>query len=607
MAAKYLVKVKEHKVKKGDTIDSIAKENDMTWQELAKFNWGTDIPNKINVFLRDIVGCHVLTNDLKYLRFWGDEKNLGFGTGFLWIPEDLSLTFASNKEHHIDVKTINLLNIEEPECIVEFRPHADWKGEKYGFDWNRIGDTDVGTAIKDYKFKDFVGKHPDNDYNVTCVPDSTLYISLKDSEYAPNSISIPDGLKIANDREECYVPWLSFYPVPSAKKLSNGEAHPLAGKIPEAELKLHIEITVPPKNLQIEFDSKFFEISGDGGTVESPPKGSKDESLGKKYYVISKKGATGLGTPRKENITIKCVKKNNKIVEIDTEKLIKVMTLHKISIEDKNNTGTLIISKPNKFEDKKLVGMLKVMPNIKKDRRIKKFLFVNVITDLSVRGTNPQPGLKDVSLEDKELTLSKFCHHALIDPVVEYVTLDITSDLAVRTAFNNAYIDSASGELLAFYKKDKSLTPPTNTHEPTGFTVLHKFLNNELRNQEGSTYDTDYIKMFFLADPINRVNVDGSLTGLNGLSYGSTIVLLVPGIPDSTPAHEAFHSLGLAHTWESKPKYANAEYTYEYKKTENIMDYTHHRPSNGSEGSKQRWYTYHWQWEKMQDKADTEP
>ena len=86
MAAKYLVKVKEHKVKKGDTIDSIAKENDMTWQELAKFNWGTDIPNKINIFLRDIVGCHVLTDDLKNFRFWGDEKNLGFGTGFLWIP-----------------------------------------------------------------------------------------------------------------------------------------------------------------------------------------------------------------------------------------------------------------------------------------------------------------------------------------------------------------------------------------------------------------------------------------------------------------------------------------------------------------------------------------
>jgi len=606
MAAKYLVKVKEHKVKKGDTIDSIAKENDMTWQELAKFNWGTDIPNKINIFLRDIVGCHVLTDDLKNFRFWGDEKNLGFGTGFLWVPEDLSLTFASNTKHHINVKTINSLNIEKPECIVEFRPHPEWKGDKYGFDWNRIGDTDVGTAIKDYKFKDFVGKHPDNDYNVTCVPDSTLYISLKDSEYAPNSISIPDGLKIANDREECYVPWLSFYPVPSAKKLSNGEAHPLAGKIPEAELKLHIEITVPPKNLQIEFDSKFFEISGDGGTVESPPKGSKDEGLGKKYYVISKKGATGLGTPRKENITIKCVKKNNKIVEIDTEKLIKVMTLHKISIEDKNNTGTLIISKPNKFEDKKLVGKLKVMPNIKKNRRIKKFLFVNVKTDLSVMGTNTKSGLRNVSIKDKEVVLSKFCHHALIDPVVEYVTLDITSDSDVREAFNNAYVDMDSGELLAYYEA-VSYDPYTkNPLEPDGFTDLNMFLDDKLSSQEGNKYDADYLKMFFLAEPVNCVEVGGDLSGLNGYSQGS-IVVVVPNIPDSTPTHEAFHSLGLAHTFESKPDYANAKYSYEYKKTENIMDYTHHRPSDGSEGSEKRWYTYHWQWKIMQSKADTEP
>jgi hypothetical protein len=49
--------VEEHKVRTGESIKSLAEQNGMTWQELARFNWDTDVPDEINEKLRDEVGC----------------------------------------------------------------------------------------------------------------------------------------------------------------------------------------------------------------------------------------------------------------------------------------------------------------------------------------------------------------------------------------------------------------------------------------------------------------------------------------------------------------------------------------------------------------------
>jgi hypothetical protein len=35
----------------------------MSWQELARFNWGTDDPREVNHHLRDDVGCWMKTAD----------------------------------------------------------------------------------------------------------------------------------------------------------------------------------------------------------------------------------------------------------------------------------------------------------------------------------------------------------------------------------------------------------------------------------------------------------------------------------------------------------------------------------------------------------------
>ena len=49
--------IESHKVKTGESIESLATQAGMTWQQLARFNWDTDVPDKINEHLRDDVGC----------------------------------------------------------------------------------------------------------------------------------------------------------------------------------------------------------------------------------------------------------------------------------------------------------------------------------------------------------------------------------------------------------------------------------------------------------------------------------------------------------------------------------------------------------------------
>ncbi len=54
----------EYTPQDGDTLQKIALReteagNKLTWQELAKFNWGTDKTDEVNEFLRDELGCYV--------------------------------------------------------------------------------------------------------------------------------------------------------------------------------------------------------------------------------------------------------------------------------------------------------------------------------------------------------------------------------------------------------------------------------------------------------------------------------------------------------------------------------------------------------------------
>ncbi len=79
----YLVKAREYKVQDGDSLDNIAVKAGLTWQELAKFNWGTDKPREVNKMLQARVGCTSRTADgLNFIFTSQDDP------GIIYIPED---------------------------------------------------------------------------------------------------------------------------------------------------------------------------------------------------------------------------------------------------------------------------------------------------------------------------------------------------------------------------------------------------------------------------------------------------------------------------------------------------------------------------------------
>ena len=110
-----IAEITEHKVKTGESLASIAKTNNMPWQALAEFNWGTSDPDEINAHLRDDVGCTVKTLDgYNYLLRSEDEP------GLLFIPRPwLRTDMATRQTHTIRVAAPNtfVITLENEEGL----------------------------------------------------------------------------------------------------------------------------------------------------------------------------------------------------------------------------------------------------------------------------------------------------------------------------------------------------------------------------------------------------------------------------------------------------------------------------------------------------------
>jgi hypothetical protein len=117
----YLVKAREYKVQDGDSLDNIAVNAGITWQELAKFNWGTDKPKEINKMLQARVGCTSRTTDgLNYIFTSQDDP------GIIYIPEDAA-------PQSLPVNQIKNVSIKRPKIFVKISLQTnDILGQKMG-------------------------------------------------------------------------------------------------------------------------------------------------------------------------------------------------------------------------------------------------------------------------------------------------------------------------------------------------------------------------------------------------------------------------------------------------------------------------------------------
>jgi hypothetical protein len=78
-----IVAVERHKVRTGETLDGLAKSIGSTWQKVARFNWGTDEPNKVNRSLRTVVGSTKKARDGKNYIFDDGDK-----PGIVLLPRE---------------------------------------------------------------------------------------------------------------------------------------------------------------------------------------------------------------------------------------------------------------------------------------------------------------------------------------------------------------------------------------------------------------------------------------------------------------------------------------------------------------------------------------
>jgi len=102
-----IARIKEHKVQTGESLDSIARANGMTWRDLAYFNWQTRSPREINRHLRDDVGCTKKTADGYNYRFTSEDD-----PGIIYVPEKWEAKgLASDACHTIRVKSTNVFLI----------------------------------------------------------------------------------------------------------------------------------------------------------------------------------------------------------------------------------------------------------------------------------------------------------------------------------------------------------------------------------------------------------------------------------------------------------------------------------------------------------------
>ncbi len=100
---KAIARVETRKVRSGETLESIAREAGLTWQELAFFNWETNVPHEVNEHLAAEVGCTKKTADRENYVFDDSDR-----PGTLLIPTQWRMPrLATGREHVIRVRAID--------------------------------------------------------------------------------------------------------------------------------------------------------------------------------------------------------------------------------------------------------------------------------------------------------------------------------------------------------------------------------------------------------------------------------------------------------------------------------------------------------------------
>lgn len=91
----FLVRVIEHKVSDGETLEGIAEAHELTVEQLTQFNWGTTDPAQIQRRLLIEVGCKTRDESGNFVLTSRDNP------GILFIPRPLVMDWMALEQRHI--------------------------------------------------------------------------------------------------------------------------------------------------------------------------------------------------------------------------------------------------------------------------------------------------------------------------------------------------------------------------------------------------------------------------------------------------------------------------------------------------------------------------
>ena len=331
--------------------------------------------------------------------------------------------------------------IVKSKCLVEFRPHSNWKGE-YGFDWIRTGDTgrsgdnplycilgryyipipNSGGEIDSCGTPKNVEEY-DTPVNVTS-EDYYSYKFIKDKEMFNRLTRTFSRFKITwkNPAKE-----LPFYVVPILT-LWKGR---------KATFSLKFEGKEKAKNITFEFENSFVEDKG-YLTLERPKLDLNKISLenGNLNYL------------KKDCFTICCNK------EFDTPQKLLVKA------------------------DGKLCGAMLILPNSYKVRREIKIVIIYTETSISD---------KKGELVGKEESLRNFLNQAMIDPKITYENL--------VCKYKNKEENKKFKEECTYFNKDDGMYYLKGMNMRTFENHILKFYYEKFKDKYN-----DYYKIFLVGE-----------------------------------------------------------------------------------------------------------
>ncbi|WP_438712384.1 type VI secretion system tube protein TssD [Aquimarina muelleri] len=438
--------------------------------------------------------------------------------------EDIDELIARVEHSGASKRSGTLQIIPKPKLVAHFRPITNWNGEKYGFDWIRIGDSGLTGDTLATSYKNIIGhyyytpsggtKRLATDGEIasnaaTFVSEQTEFDTYK-KDFNPTTI--PWKLDSAGKPEEYYTPWISILRIP--------DTHPdydPTNPDPIIDLTLHIEVKDPAHRIKINYDNTYFEITVPNATIETH--GTTDS------FIVP--NTINVAGTHQLNLTIKNIHTYAKDQNIE------------VFAEEKQADGTII---------EKSVGKLSAYANAKKNRKKTKILLVNAQTNITgIIPADDKMGLDIPNQQPIKDMLKRFLNQALIIPEFEIEKMD----LRTNTTFNNKYAPNGTFS-------------PTVVHAELDQAFFFDDPNNPTIENPAKTQYRDYMRIYFIGESCN--------SGHYGVAEGivaDTCIVYCDGLNDTTAAHELYHAMGLYHSFSNL-----GTYTYEYGKTDCIMDYS---------------------------------